>query len=301
MGFSSSPADPDVWYRMAKRKNGEEYYEYVLLYTDDCLAISERADSVLRDEIGKYFELKEESIGKPSQYLGGKLREVELENGTQCWAFGSTQYVNAAVANIETYLKKKGLSLPAKAPTPLSNGYRPEIDVSPELNPEDALYYHSMIGVLRWIVELGRADLCTEVSMMSSHLALPREGHFAEVIHIFAHLKKHHNSEMVFDPSIPEIDMNQFPREDWGYSIYSTPGEDLKELLPPNMPKPLGEEFVLRVYVDADHAGETLTRRSRSGFIVFLNNAPIYWSSKKQTSCETSTYERELVAMKQAT
>ena len=69
MGFSSSPADGDVWYRMAKRKNGEEYYDYVLLYMDDCLAISERAESVLRDEIGKYFELKEESIGKPSQYL----------------------------------------------------------------------------------------------------------------------------------------------------------------------------------------------------------------------------------------
>ena len=54
------------------------------------------------------------------------------------------------------------------------------------------------------------------------------------------------------------------------------------------------------MYVDADHAGESLTRRSRSGFIVFLNNAPIYWSSKKQTSCETSTYGSELVVMKQA-
>ena len=52
--------------------------------------------------------------------------------------------------------------------------------------------------------------------------------------------------------------------------------------------------------MDADHAGDNLTRRSRSGFIVFLNNAPIYWSSKKQTMCETSTYGSELVAMKQA-
>ena len=41
MGFSSSQADPDVWYRVAKRENGEAYYEYVLLYTDDCLVISE--------------------------------------------------------------------------------------------------------------------------------------------------------------------------------------------------------------------------------------------------------------------
>ena len=48
-------------------------------------------------------------------------------------------------------------------------------------------------------------------------------------------------------------------------------------------------------------AGDLVTRRSRTGFIVFLNGAPIYWSSKKQTSCETSTFGSEFVAMKQAT
>ena len=94
--FVSSRADPDVWMREATRKSGEKYYEYVLLYTDDCLVISERAESILRDEIGRYFDLKEESIGKPSQYLRGKLRQVELENGAKCWAFGSAQYVKAA-------------------------------------------------------------------------------------------------------------------------------------------------------------------------------------------------------------
>jgi len=57
-----------------------EYYEYVLLYTDNCLSISENAENNLRKEIGKYFKLKEESIGSPSQYLGGKLAQVTLEN-----------------------------------------------------------------------------------------------------------------------------------------------------------------------------------------------------------------------------
>jgi hypothetical protein len=56
----------------------------------------------------------------------------------------------------------------------------------------------------------------------------------------------------------------------------------------------------MRVFVDADHAGDQVTRRSRTGFIVFLNNAPIYWSSKKQNSCETSTFGSEFVAMKKA-
>ena len=107
--------------------------------------------------------LKEESIGLPSQYLGGKLCKVELANGVEAWVFGSAQYVKAAVDNVETYLKSKEEKLVSRAPTPLSNGYRPEIGVSPELQLAKTPYFHSLIGILRWIVELGRADICIEV------------------------------------------------------------------------------------------------------------------------------------------
>ena len=57
----------------------------------------------------------------------------------------------------------------------------------------------------------------------------------------------------------------------------------------------------MRIFVDSDHIGDEITRRSRTGFVVFLNSAPIYWMSKKQTSCETSTFGSEFIAMKQAT
>ena len=87
---------------------------------------------------------------------------------------------------METYLKSKEEKLVAQAPTPLSNRYMPDIDVSLELQPAKASYFHSPIGILRWIVELGRADICIEVSMMSSHLALPREEHMKELFHMFA-------------------------------------------------------------------------------------------------------------------
>ena len=104
-----------------------------------------------------------------------------------------------------------------------------------------------------------------------------------ELLHVLTYLKKHMNTEMVFDPSEPKIDMSSFQRQDWSYLIYSSPGEDLTEALSPNIPKPLGHGFRIRCVVDADHAGESLTRRSRTGFIVMLNNAPIYWHSKHQT------------------
>lgn len=57
----------------------------------------------------------------------------------------------------------------------------------------------------------------------------------------------------------------------------------------------------MRAFVDADHATDTMTRRSRSGFLIFLNSAPIYWFSKKQTAVETSSFGSEFCAMKQTT
>jgi hypothetical protein len=173
LGFTSSCADPDVWFRLLKQKTGEQYYKYVLLYVDNVLVISKNAEKVLRTEIGEQWVLKPESIGPPSKYLGGLLRQVTLSNGMRAWAFGLSQYVNSAVTNVYTHLQKRGEKLPYKAPTLISSGYWPEIDISPELSKADASFYQSLIGVLCWIVELGRIDIDMEVSMMSSHLALP--------------------------------------------------------------------------------------------------------------------------------
>ena len=41
LGYESCKADPDVWMRSETRTDGLYYYEYILLYVDDCLCISE--------------------------------------------------------------------------------------------------------------------------------------------------------------------------------------------------------------------------------------------------------------------
>ena len=69
------------------------------------------------------------------------------------------------------------------------------------------------------MVELGQVDMCAEVSMMLSHLALPRKGHLEQVIQIFGYLKKHHNAKMPFDLTKPDIDMSRFGKQDWPKSV----------------------------------------------------------------------------------
>jgi hypothetical protein len=133
--------------------------------------------------------------------------------------------------------------------------------------------------------------------MLSSHLALPREGHLCQLFQVFAYLKKCHNAEMVYDPSDPSMDESAFEQKDWTSSEFGH--MQGKEELPPNMPEPRGQGFVISAKVDADHAADTVTRRSRTGFFVHLNCAPVCWMSKKQTSCESSSFGSEFVAMKQ--
>ena len=125
----------------------------------------------------------------------------------------------------------------------MKSTYWPELDVSPELEPAEASYYQSLIGVLRWIMELGRVDICLEVSMMSLHLTLQREGHLDQVLQIFAYLKKYHNAELVYDPSNPVVEMNDFERRDWMASEFGH--IEGKEEYPPNMPEPHGMGFIM--------------------------------------------------------
>ena len=64
------------------------------------------------------------------------------------------------------------------------------------------------------------------------------------------------------------------------------------------MPEPKGREMMIVAYADVDLAGCKLTRRSRTGFIIYINQAPIYWFSKKQNGVETATFNSKFLAMK---
>ena len=85
---------------------------------------------------------------------------------------------------------------------PLTWDYHPKLDASDPLDTQEALYYQSLIGILHWAVEMGRMDITTEVSIMSSFVAMPREGHLQQLYHLFAYLEAHHNTRVVFDGTV---------------------------------------------------------------------------------------------------
>ncbi len=65
------------------------------------------------------------------------------------------------------------------------------------------------------MVELGCIDIVTEVSLLSSHLTFPREGHLETALHIMSYLSQKHNTRLIFDPTYPKIDMGKFSQYNW--------------------------------------------------------------------------------------
>ena len=142
------------------------------------------------------------------------MRKVLLENMVEAWAFSISYCTRAAADNVESYLNNKWLSFLNSCNCPLPTSHRLEIDATPELSINDVSHHQSLIGVLRWMVELGRLDTCLEASMMSSCAELPRESHLEMLHKIFAHVKKCHNTKMGFNPSKQSINKSDFETKD---------------------------------------------------------------------------------------
>ena len=120
---------------------------------------------------------------------------------------------------------------------------------------------------------------------------------------MYKYLEDHKRSKIVFDPTYVNInDDHVVPEERASFrakymkELYPDAVEDL----PPNAPIPRGKPVQVSLFVDADHAGDKMTRRSRTGVLIYLNSAPIMWLSRKQNTVEVSTYGSEFVAMRQA-
>ena len=293
--FTSTQADPEnVWIQ-----SGGTHYDMVLIYVDDILIFSKDL-KVTMDELGKLYKLKPESVKEPNLYLGANMEKVQLPNGKVEWAMGSRTYVKNAVLVVESLIAEDDpeAKLKSSARNPFPTEYKPELDVTSELNEELGSRFLQLVGILRWTIEeLGRLDIYVELSQLSQHQALTRWGHLEAINHIFAFLKTHENgARIVFDPKTPQIDERVFKSNaDWR----DFNGDVTEELLP-NMPEPRGQPVVVSCFVDANHAGNVITRRSHTGMLIYVQNAPIIWFSKRQNTVESSSFGSEFVAHRAA-
>jgi hypothetical protein len=178
------------------------------------------------------------------------------------------KYVQQTVADVETELEKiDQILLSTRVTTPVSQGYRPELDQSRELDAKRGQYYQSLIVVLRWVCELGRIDVLAAVSMLSRCVVSPLVRGTCNRCFISSR-----TCSTTRDRKWSSMTQSRYSNEssfkicDWS-EFYP----DAEEVIPPDCPKEHRNGVVTSCFVDADHAGCKATRRSHGGNTTAIN------------------------------
>ena len=111
-----------------------------------------------------------------------------------------------------------------------------------------AAKYLTMVGQLQWLVTLGRFDIHTQVATMSRLRAAPRQGHMDRLKRIYSYAIRTKDYAIRFRTDQPDYSFLPDQDFDWTYSVYG----NVQEILPDDMPDPLGEAVITTTTMDAN-------------------------------------------------
>ena len=124
-----------------------------------------------------------------------------------------------------------------------------------------AAKYLTMVGQLQWLVTLGRFDIHAQVATMSRFRAAPRQGHMDGLKMIYTYSTRTKDYAIRFRSDQPDYSLLPDQDFDWTYSVY---GND-QEILPDDMPDPLGEAVIATATMDANLNHCLATGKSLTG------------------------------------
>ena len=92
-----------------------------------------------------------------------------------------------------------GRELNTKQQSPFISGYHPELNMSPEIDQDNASYFQEMIGVLRCSIDMVLCNIDVEMSLLSRHMDIPCHGNLDQAFKMFAYIECHPNSKLVMN------------------------------------------------------------------------------------------------------
>ena len=284
--IGNAKADPCIWLRKAPNLR---CYEYIAVYVDDLCIAAESPSAIIQIFKSKYH-LKVKGDGKLTYHLGADY--FEDPDGT--FVSQPKKYIDKLA---DTYKRLFNEDPPKGYKTPLDKNDHPELDTSEILEGDLAAKYLIMVGQLQWLVTLGRFDIHAQVATMSRFRAAPRQGHMDRLKRIYSYAIRTKDYAIRFRTEQPDFSFLPDQDFDWTYSVY----DNGHEILPDDMPDPLGEAVTTTTTMDANLNHCLATGKSLTGCLHFVNKSPVDWYSKKQATVETATYGSEFVAAKTAT
>lgn len=164
---------------------------------------------------------------------------------------------------VNDILERFHMSKSKTAKTPLPAGFKINSFDAPETEKEKEemknIPYRQIVGSLLWLARCTRPDISAAVSILSRYCTNPSRRHYEALLHVLRYLKG--------------------TKE---YCIkYSRNSKDNP----------------LCAYSDSDWAGDQDERKSISGYIIFMCNAPLDWFATKQNIVALSSTEAEYISL----
>jgi hypothetical protein len=161
-------------------------------------------------------------------------------------AIGCKKYLTEALLRVEGMFGNLN-----KNSIPMAAGDHPELDTSPLLNDDEHRKYQMLLGMLNWIVQIGRFDVAYATASLSRFTACPRKGHLTRALRVFSYLKKRNNRRYVIDSRDPIFIGGEAEFEkDYTEELRSAYPDSYEEI-DVNLPDALVDPMEITVFVDS--------------------------------------------------
>jgi hypothetical protein len=158
-----------------------------------------------------------------------------------------------------------------------------------EMNRAPYNTYRSVVGSLMYLTGATRPDIGYAVNVLARHVANPGKPHWRALVHLLRYLR-----------GTMDLGVHYCGLKTQGFILERERRQGLRRSQD-DLPNPdlLSESFRnnLIAYADADWGSDLETRRSVSGWVVFLNGGPVAWRVKRQQTVATSSAESELYSL----
>jgi len=256
----------------------------IALYVDDLIIAGSPSDvSDVKSFLNSRYIMKD--LGRVNHILGC---EVIIDTSSHTLFLTQRRYILSTVKKFlnATELHKTGLNAsPMESSIPLTA--EPSIDTPDGNNISNNIPYREAIGSLLWLVAGTRADIAFAVQTCAKFSNNPQVKHWKAILRIFRYLHRTINYGLAFRSTLHELSDSHI------YKSCTNPNFTLDNFS--------HHTAHIEGFSDSDWGRDPDTRRSVSGYLMFLNAGLISWGSKRQQSVALSSMEAEYMALCLAT
>ena len=230
---------------------------YIMVYVDDIMVIGDPT------KVNKIFEkIQEKMLLKHIGYLDPGEKHYFL--GRQIHNEGNYFDIKLDDDYIEAILQEVNMTKCNPAPTPGTAANKSTFADSEPLTPDQHKVYRRVVGKLQWL-SFTRPDISYSTKELARGLHQPTEADWKKAKHLLRYLR--------------------------GTGNYT---QQLRPTTTLNTSKAVLD---MDIHVDADWAGCPSTRKSTTGFVIYILGTPVSFGSRTQATIALSSAESELYAI----